>query len=304
MASVNFEKLKGGQQVKAMLRHCDAEQRQMHNHANNDIHKDFTKNNLQYDRAYKESCRMYDERIDMLDRTTNSNKRSDRVTCFGLCIPLPEGLSDAYAVKWVKEVNSILERRYGSENIINVYYHADEKHAYKDAETGTARVSRNHIHAYVIPEIDGQLNGKAFSSKKSMIELNKAIHEMSMQQFHVDFMDGTKRKSKKSVETLKNESERQAIIDARKEIEKRQTQLDNRERELNTLETRLNALKSDLTEKDRLLTEKEKKMAQTVRDEVARQVERIERASALSEEVAPRPTKQQAHRRLPDVPEW
>ena len=38
--------------------------------------------------------------------------------------------------------------------------------------------SREHLHFYVIPEIDGQLNGKNFSSKKRMIELNKKLEKL------------------------------------------------------------------------------------------------------------------------------
>ena len=39
MASVNFEKLKTSQEVKAMLRHCDKEERMTTNHSNKEINK-------------------------------------------------------------------------------------------------------------------------------------------------------------------------------------------------------------------------------------------------------------------------
>ncbi len=47
MASVNFEKLKTPQQVKAMLRHCDGEERMEANHSNIDIDKSKTSGNMQ-----------------------------------------------------------------------------------------------------------------------------------------------------------------------------------------------------------------------------------------------------------------
>ena len=47
MASVNFKKLKGND-VKAMLRHCDSAERLKHNHKNQDIDKSRTKNNINY----------------------------------------------------------------------------------------------------------------------------------------------------------------------------------------------------------------------------------------------------------------
>ena len=47
MASVNFKKLKGND-VKAMLRHCDSAERLKHNHKNQDIDKSRTKNNINF----------------------------------------------------------------------------------------------------------------------------------------------------------------------------------------------------------------------------------------------------------------
>ena len=52
MASVNFEKLKTPQQVKAMLRHCDGEERMEANHSNIDIDKSKTSGNMQGDLDY------------------------------------------------------------------------------------------------------------------------------------------------------------------------------------------------------------------------------------------------------------
>ena len=62
MASVNFEKLKTPQQVKAMLRHCDGEERMEANHSNIDIDKSKTSGNMQGDLDYTAACQKYSER--------------------------------------------------------------------------------------------------------------------------------------------------------------------------------------------------------------------------------------------------
>lgn len=57
MASVNFAKLKTPQEVKAMFKHCDKEQRKTTvNHSNKQIDKTLTDKNVQYrGRGYRET---------------------------------------------------------------------------------------------------------------------------------------------------------------------------------------------------------------------------------------------------------
>lgn len=231
MASVNFEKLKTPQQVKAMLRHCDREERKKTGkHSNKQIDKSLTDKNNQYTgMTYARSCQKYDERIAYLDTLKGQNKRKDRVTCFGLEIPFPEDLKASDEGAWTNSVNAILKTRFGDENIINLYVHRDEKHKYKDADTGKDRMSRTHIHAYVVPEIDGKLNGKAFSSKRNMVALNNSIQEMTQSIFGVDFMTGTKKKSKESVESLKARSAKKALEQAQEDVQRQKSHLQAQE---------------------------------------------------------------------------
>lgn len=254
MASVNFEKLKTPQQVKAMLRHCDREERKKTGeHSNKQIDKSLTNTNGQYrGMTYAKSCQKYDDRIAYLDTLEGQNRRKDRVTCFGLEIPFPEDLRASDEVAWINSVDAILKARYKSENLINLYVHRDEKHKYKDAETGKDRMSRTHIHAYVVPEIDGKLNGKAFSSKKNMISLNNAIQEMTQRVFGVDFMTGTKQKSGESVESLKERSAKKAMEQAQDALQRQESDLEVRKSHLKAQEDALRA------ERDTFTLEKEK----------------------------------------------
>lgn len=217
MASVNFEKIKTPQEVKAMLRHCDQEERLEHEHSNQQIDKTLTGRNEQL-YSYANSCRLYDTRIAELDAVPGANVRKDRVTCFGLCIPAPEELPERDMPDWSASVLNIIQEQYGEQNMIGAYVHFDEVHDYKDAETGKDRTSRPHIHVYMVPEVNGKLNGKAFSSKSNMLKLNRSIHEMTKADYSLDFMDGTKRKSKKEVETLKEESRLQELNNREKEL--------------------------------------------------------------------------------------
>lgn len=223
MASVNFEKLKAAQQVKAMFRHCDEEKRLETNHSNIDINKSATPNNMQGNLDYDAACKRYDERIAYLDSQPGANRRKDRVTCFGLNVPAPKDLKPEDERAFFMEVLEIIKNQYGEDNIIQYYMHQDEKHEYINSETGEQCMSRSHMQCYVVPEHKGKLNGKWFSNKSNMIKLNNAIHRMAQEQFNVMFMDGSKKKSRKTVEQLKSES---TYLAAQKELDAQKMAID------------------------------------------------------------------------------
>lgn len=220
MASVNFQKCKGGSSAKAIIRHCDSEKRKNTSHSNESIDTTRTEMNCTYNfhftkkdgtkysksLNYEETCQRYDKRIQAIDEGGNRNKRKDRVTCFALCVPAPESIKSEDIKQFFSGVTQILRNKYGAKNFVNSYIHFDEVHDYKDAETGQNRTSRVHGHFFFIPEHEGQLDGKWFSSRSNMVEVNKKIDDFCREHFGIRFMDGTKKKSRKSVETLKNES--------------------------------------------------------------------------------------------------
>jgi hypothetical protein len=81
----------------------------------------------------------------------------------------------------------------------------------------------------VIPEHDGKLNGKWFSSRANMIQLNNSIHAMTLMKFGLEFMDGSKKGSVKRVEQLKHESEARAY----------EQQMAEKDRELKALDEQI-----------------------------------------------------------------
>lgn len=250
MASVNFEKLKAAQQVKAMFRHCDEEKRLYTNHSNIDINKSATPNNLQGSLDYDAACKRYDERIAFLDSKPGANRRKDRVTCFGLNVPAPKDLKPEDEKAFFMDALEIIKNQYGEDNIIQYYMHQDEKHKYINAETGEQCMSRSHMQCYVVPEHKGKLNGKWFSNKSNMIKLNNAIHKMAQEQFGVMFMDGSKKKSRKTVEQLKSES---TYLKVQKELDKQTADLNARQTAVYAQEAALNNKAQELQEEEQIL---------------------------------------------------
>lgn len=250
MASVNFEKFKAAQQVKAMFRHCDEEKRLETNHSNIDINKSATPNNMQGNLDYDAACKRYDERIAFLDSKPGANRRKDRVTCFGLNVPAPKALKPEDEKAFFMDALEIIKNQYGEDNIIQYYMHQDEKHKYINAETGEQCMSRSHMQCYVVPEHKGKLNGKWFSNKSNMIKLNNAIHKMAQEQFGVMFMDGSKKKSRKTVEQLKSES---TYLKVQKELDKQTADLNARQTAVYAQEAALNNKAQELQEEEQIL---------------------------------------------------
>lgn len=204
MASVNYMKCKSAGEAKAMMRHSEKQERLKHEHSNPDIDKSLTEQNTSlYGLSYQDMCQKYDERIRVLDETTNTNKRSDRVTMFLLEYSVPEGLPVWLEREYLADCEKLIAEQYGERNIIESERHMDEKHKYMDH--GEEKMSRAHGHTFVVPEIDGKLNGKKFSSKNKMIKLNQSIEKMSVQKYHVHFMTG-KEARHQTVEEMKRES--------------------------------------------------------------------------------------------------
>ena len=206
MSSVNYKKLKGGTEVAAMLRHSDEIERIKHEHSNKEIDKNETEKNINiYNLNYKDSLEKYRKRVETLDKNGNRNKRKDRVTCFGLSIPATNSMDKNTAEKFLMDCYRVIADEYGEKNIVNAYIHMDEIHEYIDEFE--IKKSRPHLHIYIVPEHEDQLNGKWFSSKAMMKMVNKSINELCIEKYHDRFLTGEKVRNK-TVEQLKDESNR------------------------------------------------------------------------------------------------
>lgn len=224
MASCDWMKIKGAVEAKAMFRHCDEEKRLECEHSNRDIDKTRTHLNLSFgafEDGYDAVCKAYDDFIADLDSLPGANKRKDRVTLVGWSIPAPKGMDENTAREWMVELYRLMIDKY-DDVLLGGTAHFDEVHEYKHAETGNVEESRIHVHMYAVPAVDGKLNAKQFMSRKNMVQMNNDIEAMTQVRFPgYKFMDGTCKKSTKSVEELKNESAfREAIEQAQTEAER------------------------------------------------------------------------------------
>lgn len=226
MASCDWEKKKGAGEAKALFRHCDTKEREKANHSNKDIDKSLTHLNMSfglYDNpnGYDAICKEYDDHIAYLDSKEGANKRKDRVTLCALNITVPKGMDDATAQLWCIEAYEVLYDCFGK-NLLGATAHFDERHTYIDTETKKERMSRVHLQAQVIPDINGKLNAKALTSRSNMIILNNRIEEMTKSRFPgYKFMTGEKKKSRKTVEELKQASDVLAVtVEAQQEAAK------------------------------------------------------------------------------------
>ena len=280
MASVDFMKLHTATEAKAIIAHCDKDERAKHEHGNKDIRKDLIASNKQMKRSYSETCQAYDDRIASLDASKGANKRKDRVTCFALEIPFPGDLDASKGIQWCNEVIKCVSDQYGSKNVLQAYVHRDEVHDYVDAETGAKRTSRNHMHVFVVPEHEGKLNGKWFSSKSNMTKLNNSIQKLTHDGFGCEFMTGTKRKSKAEVEELKRKSEYKALeADLRAKYDAK----------AKILEQEHARLLQSLTERQRTLDEREANLNKVIDERVKIAEQRRKQADVKAETVTKQP---------------
>ena len=208
MASVDFCKLHSSMEVKRILRHCDKGMRLSDGHRNQEIDKNLTHLNTQMpNRNYATVSRMYDNKIQALDKRVKANRRADRVTAFALEIPAPLNIRPNDIAEWFDKVRTLIAEQYDFKNILQFHVHYDEIHDHIHHESGQPKTSRVHAHCIVIPEHEGRLNGKWFSSRENMIKLNEKIQEMTLNDYALFFMDGSKKGSVKRVEQRKRESE-------------------------------------------------------------------------------------------------
>lgn len=257
MASCKFEggKYKGASEVKAHFRHNDISPAYRKIAKKKNKHIDLAKCIYNFNilgLSYEERCRKYDSRITYLDSHGNTNKRKDRVTAQCIEIPVPAGLPRNCYNEWFFRVAELLRAKYGEENFIDADIHYDEEHEYRDPETKELVISRVHGHYMFVPEIQGKLNCKEMTLRKNMKALNREIEEMTQAEFQCSFMTGKKKKSTKTVEELKQESENAELLyqmeQEQKEIIARQATLDAREAVLNAKEEELIETQNTLSE--------------------------------------------------------
>lgn len=255
MASCNFEKYKSATEVKAHMRHNDISPEMRKIAKKRNKHIDLTKAKENFDilgLSYEEISEKYDARIRELDKNGNTNKRKDRVTMMSIVIPVPADLPRERYKEWYDCVMEIIIKRYDLHNLLDAKIHGDESHEYINVETNQKVISRVHAHVMVIPEVQGVLNAKKLTLRKNMKSLNREIDDMTRAEFGCTFMTGTKKKSFKTVEQLKQESEFIELF----------AQMESERKDLEAHQTALRVHKAALDKRDEEIQDREKKAAE------------------------------------------
>ena len=276
MASVNWVKMKTVQQVKAVLRHdCKDTREAAQTHTNRDLDKTLTGQNYGFNDSYTEARDAFQKRLETV--TAGKTIRKDAVVGVGFSIPAPDRLPAAKEREWFGRVYEILGEKYGKDNICCFAVHTDERHAYIDPDSKERKMSRSHAQGIMVPETEGRLCAKDIVSRGRMIAINNAIDKMSQEEFGVQFMDGSKKKSRGSVETLKQRSARvqidQDLAKARQEAQRvaqetatRRQAIAASERALAAREAAVAARETAATEKEREILQKGLKLAEMRQD--------------------------------------
>lgn len=238
MASVDWMKYKTAADVKARLRHdCQDTRENTKQHQNPHINKALTGTNTGVWTEYKEARERFEKRL--AEVTDGKTVRKDAVRGVGFNIPAPEGLTPDKEDAWFARALDIMGERYGLENICCYTIHRDEVHDYYDTEKQAWCKSRVHAQGILVPEVDGSLCAKKVTARGRMMALNEAIDQMSRDEFGLAFMDGTKRKSRGSVEVMKAKS-------LQAEIEELARQKAALTREIEGKQITLNAVNRDI----------------------------------------------------------
>lgn len=291
MASVNWMKMKTAQQVKAVLRHdCKDTREAAKTHTNADLNKDLTGQNYGVGDTYDTAREAFLKRLEEV--TAGKTVRKDAVVGVGFSIPAPADLPEAREKDWFNRVYEILGEKYGKDNICCYAVHEDERHEYIDPDSKESRMSRSHAQGVMVPEVGGRLCAKEFVSRARMIEINNVIDEMSKQEFGVQFMDGTKKKSRGSVETMKQrsaqeqidrdlEAARQKVKDVEQEATDKAAELAAREADVTTREADVTAREVEVTKKESKLLLRESRAKRKEKEQQDKEAEFQRREDAL-----------------------
>lgn len=233
MASVDWMKATT-QKAGGMKKHLGQTEREKGNHSNEHIDRELSHQN------YAIGCSDYAEALAQMKARTKEvdevlppkRVRKDRVTCVFLELPCPreiteQGKSDEFFLK----AHQLYEEFFGKENTHGTFVHKDEVHEYT-AKDGSTRTSLEHAHTLVSAFVEGKgINGKAFETRAKIKALNTAMDEMCVREFGVHLNTG-ERADRKSVETLKQESEaRQELGELKQRVgELQQAEQESRDR--------------------------------------------------------------------------
>lgn len=300
MASCNFKnaKLKGATASKMRLRHCCPEGRAGAKKRNKHINLDKTKDNISvFGLSYKQCCDKYDKRIAEIDANGNPNKRKDRVTMLCIEVPCAADLPENQREAWFYKLSEIMIEFFGGpDNMIEGFWHVDEIHPYVEPESKKTVWSRAHGHFCGVPVVqNGTLNAKKLTARANIIKLNRKVDEMTRKEFNCEFLTGTKKRSFRTVEELKEIS---SNIEYEMELAKQRKEIEEEQNRLRAHEEALKRQKREIEEKEENARKLHEEAEEIYREAVRREAEALEKLQAAKEaEDADQPQEEKTKRR-------
>lgn len=154
----------------------------------------------------KECQKSIRETIAKIDKKRPPKRvKRDRKTVAELCVPAPrEGTSQEDAMRFFAAVYDELDT--AGYHVCGGAVHGDETHDYIDPDDKKLHRSRLHMHVLLVPETDQGVNMKSWLTKSRFRELNALCDRVCMQELGHPYQDGSGRRSRGTVEALKERS--------------------------------------------------------------------------------------------------
>ena len=131
--------------------------------------------------------------------------KRDRKTVAELCVPAPrESTSQGDALRFFQGVYDELAA--AGYHVCGGAVHGDEVHDYIDPDDKKLHRSRLHMHVLIVPETDKGVNMRSWLTKSRFRALNALCDRVCMQELGHPYQDGSGRRSRGTVEALKERS--------------------------------------------------------------------------------------------------
>lgn len=207
MASVTIQKHAMQETITRQVGHI---YREHINYSNPDIQLSQSGENTYFgDTAQDVRTRLQKTLEDVDTRKPPQRIRKDRKTVVELCVPAPrEGMDDTAVMMFFSDYLQEL-RANGDLHICGAAVHADEVHAYTDH--GELHESRLHLHVLAIPENSKGCNMKSWLTRDRYGKINALADKSCEKVLGYAFQDGSKARSRGSVEQLKVKAAVEAV---------------------------------------------------------------------------------------------
>lgn len=236
----NNAKAKGRHAAYGVLMHDDKGERDKHEHANKDIDTTLTHMNFgcgphaegeAYEpETYVQKRARLDAILDAYDYKEGAGKNK-RVALQGIQIYPPDallGYDDETGLwaktddldRWFVRADEVARETLGEAGWVSADVHYDEMHWYTEPKTRDRKCSKPHLSEHFVPVVGdpdkgtAKISGKDFSARKRILALNKAIEDMTQNEFGCKWQTKEPRDPKRESKTVEQAKGESAVAEA------------------------------------------------------------------------------------------